>query len=275
MLRTCLLSLCLLCLAAWCAIAVGCGGSSSAPNANCAGGPYNVAGDWQTTFTSGSASLTGYGVINSSGLALFFDNSAPGFQTGDTLELPSITGACYFSGSFISYGEPGSVQSGSTAVVTDSAQGNVTSATSITGTFSGTTSGKFTMAPSTPLSGSPVALSGTLTAQSQGAFTNGEMLALLKLNLTFAPTGTGASMSFSGSDGVSCNASGTFTEESTDNVFDVSITLAGASCAVTGSLTGLGFESNTDYFNMNDNTAGTYLYADILNSSNTFVLEIF
>ena len=268
MLRKFLLPLFLFCLAAWCVTTFGCG--SSAP-AKCTGGPYNVVGNWQSTFNVGDASLTGYGVINSAGLALFFDNSAVGFQTGDTLELPSISGACAFSGDFIIYAEPGSVPAGNSIVTTDTATGNITSTTAISGTFTGPTAGKFSAASFSPLSGAPTALTGAMTANSQGTINGNAIL----LDLTFSAAGSGASMSISGSDGNTCDVTGTFTQEGSNNVFDVSITFTGASCVITGTQTGLGFESTTDYFTMNGNAGVTYLYADLLANGNPVVLELF
>jgi hypothetical protein len=268
MLRKFLLPLCLFSLGAWCATTFGCGSSSST---KCSGGPYDVVGNWQSTFNVGDASLTGYGVINSAGLALFFDNSAIGFQTGDTLELPNISGSCAFSGDFTIYAEPGSVPPGNSIAVTDTASGNVASSTAISGTFTGTTAGKFSAAPFSPLSSAPTALSGSMTAESEGTINGNAVL----LDLTFASAGSGDSMSFSGSDGNTCNVTGTFTQEGSNNVFDVSATFTGASCVITGTQTGLGFESSTDYFTMNGNAAGTYLYADLLATGSPVVLEIF
>jgi hypothetical protein len=269
MLRTFLLPLCLILCGAWCVATFGCGSSSSA---KCTGGPYDVVGNWQSTFTAGDSSLAGYGVINSAGLALFFDNSAIGFQTGDTLELPSITGStCAFSGDLTIYAEPGSVQAGSATFITDTANGSITSTTAISGSFTGTTAGKFSAAPFSPLSGAPTALTGAMTAESQGTINGNAIL----LSLSFSSAGSGASMSFTGSDGNTCNITGTFTQEGTANVFDVSATFTGASCAITGTQTGLGFESTTDYFTMNGDATVTYLYADLLATGSPFVLEIF
>jgi len=207
------------------------------------------------------SSATGYGAIDSAGLALFFDTSSS-TGAGDTLELPTLTGACYFSGNVISYPEPTSA--GST--VTDAVQGNVNSASAITGIFSGLSSGTVSAVPFSPLGGAPTALSGARTGEIEGVAGI--------LSLTFSPT-TGSSMSFSGTDASKCAITGTFTQVGTSNVFDVSYTVAGASPCVVATSTGIGFESNTDYFNLNNNAAGTYLYADILESSGAVVLEVF
>ena len=274
MFRKFLLPLCLICLAAWCAVSLACGGSSNSTT-TCKGGPYAVVGDWQITVNqTGGASVTGYGAIDSTGLALFFDNSLTTGNTGDTLEMPTISGACSFSGNITDYEEPGGPLSGQ--MVTDSAQGNVTSATALNGTFTGNgVSGTFSGASFSPLSGAAGVVIGQKTGSVQGAV-NGQGILL---PLTFAASGTGNSMSFSGSN-VTCSLTGTFTQVATANVFDVSMTfstvLEGPPCALTGTFTGIGFESSSDYFGINGNAPNdTYLYADILASTNTFVMEIY
>jgi len=55
----------------------------------------------------------------------------------------------------------------------------------------------------------------------------------------------------------------------------VSFSTNGGGCSASGAFAGIGFENDTDYFGFNGSVAGTYLYADILAASNTFVLEIF
>lgn len=263
MLRGLALSLSLLYLLAICAMITNCGGSSSSGGGGNGGGPYNVVGDWQITVTSGSNSTTGYGVINSSGLALFFDT------IGETLELPTITGASSFSGSATVY-EPLSLGGGS---ATESTQGTVNSASSVNGTFSGNgTSSTFSVASDSPLS-SVTALSGAMTGESAGEN--------VILQLTLAPSGSNSSMTFTGSDGFTCDVTGTFSQEggniSNLNVFDVSLTLSGTGCptSTTGAITGLGFESTSDYFSYNFSSPGTYLYADMLDPAGAFVLEIY
>jgi len=250
------------------ALTVSCSSSSSSitVNPNCTGGPYSIVGNWQVNITpTGATSAIGYGAIDSAGLAVFFDTSPPNDigDSGGTLQLPALTGTCYFTGSIISSPEAGT----SGSIVTDTLQGNVVSATSITGTFSGVSSGSITAVPFTPLSSSATALSGAQTGQIISGVAD-------TLTLTFTP-GTGASMSFSGTDTLSCTVSGTFTQVGISNVFDVSYTYGGAAPCVAATSTGIGFESTTDYFNMNSGAAGTYLYADILAASGPFVLEIF
>ncbi len=272
MLHKVALLVCIVCVVGIASLSISCGGSSSSGAKVCTGGPYNVVGDWQITVSNSSGStVSGPGVISSSGLALFFDTSAVTGGTGDTLEPPALTGACSFSGKIIAYAEPGSVASGGTSVITDSAQGNVNSTSSITGTFSGVSSGSFSVAPNTPLTGSVTALSGAMLGEVAGSI-NGQPV---QMPLTFSKSGSNNSMIFSGSVGSSCNVKGTFSEEGSNNVFDVSITFSGTGCPVSGGMNGLGFESSTDYFTMNGGAQGTYLYADILASGSPFVVEIF
>jgi hypothetical protein len=274
MFRSFFLSLALISIVAWCAMTIACG-SSSTKSTTCTGGPYNVVGNWQVSVQSGTQPVTGYGAIDSAGLALFFDNSTSTGNSGDTLQLPTITGSCAFSGNIIDYEKPGGPSSGQST--TDTAQGNVTSATALNGTFSSSSgSGTFTAATFSPLSGTVGVVTGTKTGEVQGEINNQE---ILLPGLVFSASGSGDSMSFASSSNPACNVSGTFTQVDTANVFDVSITFTstgGIGCDLPGTFTGIGFESNSDYFGFNgNNPADTYLYADILASSNTFVMEIF
>jgi len=98
-------------------------------------------------------------------------------------------------------------------------------------------------------------------------------------NMVF--TATGNNMSFNGfgaqADGSVCYMSGTFNQEGSGsaalNIFDISITSLDGGCPIGGTTTGVGFESDSDYFGMNGHAPGTYLYA--VSSSSAFVLEIF
>lgn len=253
-------------------ITISCGTTSGSTNTACTGGPYDIVGNWQVTLTSSNGSDTLYGAIDSAGLALAFDNNSAQQTTGDTIELPTLTGTCSFSGTATAYAEPTGIAQSPEALT---ASGNVTSTTSITGSYSGSATGTFTAAPFKPLTGSVTTLSGSVTGEAEGA-PNG--IGILD-PFTFTPTsaGTNSNMSFTTSLATSpnCTVSGTFTQVTTANVFDVSITFAGTSCALTGTFTGLGFESSTDYFGFTTGTSATgpFLYADILASSNTFVME--
>lgn len=260
------------------AVAISCGSSGAKP---CTGGPYNVVGDWKITVSSSAGSVTGYGAIDAAGLALFFDNVLPN-TSGDTLQLPVLTGACAFSGNITSYAEPGGPNS-STPEVTDTMTGNVTgnatSATSITGNFTGTGgSGTVAGAPFTPLT-SVATIAGAKTGVILQGPANGSPV-LLSAAFTGGGSGNVMIMNFTTTNLAGCEASGTFTEVGSANqveplnVFDVSITLM-PTCPVTGTFTGIGFESSTDYFNLNGGKADTYLYADILDGTNAFVIEFY
>jgi len=269
MLRKIILLLSLACLALIAVLTISCGSSSSSSTA-CTGGPYDVVGNWQVNISSSGGSDTLYGAIDSAGLALAFDNNVALQATGDTIQLPTLTGTCSFSGTINAYGEPPSTVQSPVALT---GTGNVTSATSITGTYSGPATGTFTAASFKPLTGSVTALKGAVTGEGEGAPNGIPVL----YPFTFTPTGSGSNsnMSFTTSVNPNCMVNGTFTQVSTANVFDISITFAGTTCAVSGTFTGLGFESSTDYFGFA--TAGTavgpFLYADILASSNTFAME--
>jgi len=273
-----LLSLCFACLVLVGALGISCGSSGAKP---CTGGPYNVVGDWKITASSSAGSVTGYGAIDSSGLALFFDDVLPS-TSGDTLQLPVLTGACAFSGNITSYGELGGLNSGTEVkdTVTGNVAGNANSATSITGSFSGTGgTGTISGAPFTPLSGSVAAISGAKSGVIIEGLVSGQPVLL---PATFASGGSGnfMIMNFTTTNLAGCEASGSFTEVGSSNeleplnVFDVSITLQ-PTCPVIGTFTGIGFESGTDYFGLNGGNAGTYLYADILDGTNTFVIEFY
>lgn len=241
------------------ALTISCGSSNSSTPKPCTGGPFNVVGDWQVTanFSGGGGSTLVYGAIDAAGLALFFDS------TGDTVELPTLTGACSFSGSLTAYSAP---NVDPPAVAVDSVQGNVTSNTAISGSFSGASSGTLTGIPLSPLTGSVGALSGPMTGEMEG------IADVLSVGVT--PT-TGNSMSFAGSDAFGCAIGGTFTQVGTSNVFDVSYSVTGGNGCTVSTSNGIGFESSSDYFGFDDGAAVIYLYADILASSGPFVLEMF
>ncbi len=249
------------------AMSLGCGSSGSNPTV--CRTVYNPVGNWQITVSqSEGGSVAGYGAIDSSGLALFFDTNALYGGTGDTVELPVISGNCSFSGNIIAYAESGT--NTIDPVVTDTAAGTINSSTSISGSFSGNSTGTFTLASFTPLTGAVTAITGSKTGAVQGAIDGQPIL----LSLNFTPSGTGNDMTFASTNLAGCEANGAFTQQSTSNVFDVSITLM-PTCPITGTFTGLGFESSSDYFNLNNSAADTYLYANILNGANTFVMEIY
>ncbi|HWZ83920.1 MAG TPA: hypothetical protein VNW47_14915 [Terriglobales bacterium] len=225
---------------------ISCGGSSNSGS----GGPFNVVGSWQVNFNFDvGATATGFGAINSAGLGAFLDTS------GNIVVLPTITGASSFSGNLTAYAVNPTFFPNGTPVETDTAQGKVNSATSITGTFasSTTSSGTFSISPYSALSGAPVALSGTLHGNEIG-FVN-------TLLLTFAPDGT-----FTGGDNFGCNLSGTLAQEKSSNVFDVTFANVSGACS-SDARTGIAFESKTDFFNVNGGADATYFYMMLLTSN--------
>jgi hypothetical protein len=266
MLRNTVVSVSLLCLIALCAVTMNCGSSYSSSNGggNCKGGPFNVVGDWTLTLTGGSGSVSGPGVINSTGLAVFFQTTTTVPAPGDTAVFPAITGSSCFSGTGTSYGTPFS--GGGTA--SDTVTGTVNSNTSIAGTLSNGNS--FTIASDSPLTGPVTALQGSYLGEIEGDGT------AQIWQLTFAASGNGNTMNFFGGNGATCTVSGTFSQEGSNvsnlNVFDVTMTFTGVGCP-DASGNGVGFESSTDYFTLNANAPGTYLYS--VSSSAALVFEIF
>jgi hypothetical protein len=235
---------------------ISCGGSSSPGGGTI--GPFNVVGNWQATFTAnGGGSTTQPGAISSSGLAAFFDSS------GNIARMPTINGANTFSGNLTAYAVNPTFFPNGTIVVTDSAQGKVSSATSIAGTFTGngTTSGSFTMAPYAPLGGPVVPVSGTL---------NGRIIGFVDtLQVTFLPDGSFTGTDFAGG-GSNCNISGNVTQDGTNNVFNVTYNNASGACSPS-TMTGLAFESKSDYFNVNGGVDASYLYVIMLTSTQASV----
>lgn len=247
-------------------VLLSCGGGYSNNknnNGGCTGGPYNVTGDWLMTVSGNGGSVSGPGVISSSGQAVFFQTSNTVPAPGDTVVLPTITGACSFSGTATAYATAAS--GGGTA--SDSVTGKVSSSSSISGTLSN--GNTISLAPSSPLSGSVVALSGAMLGEVEGS----TQAYIWQLNLT--PTGTDQNMSLTGNNGQGCNVSGTFTQEGGGaadlNVFDVAMTFSGTACPA--DINGVGFASSSDYFQMNGGAPGTYFYA--VSSTGAVVLEIF
>ena len=251
-----------------------CGSSSSPPGKpTCTGGPYDVVGDWGLNTDGGTTSTTPYfpGVINSAGLGMFFEanitNADP--NAGSELIIPSITGACSFSENLKYYVTRAVVGGG--GVYSYPVQGKVQSGPAISGTINeGTSSTTFVGLPN-PLS-PPTALTSSLSVVDTSS-----PVGCPCVQVQVLPSGTGnsADMILSGTDGVNCNLSGTFTQEGSNaanlNVFDVSLTFTGTTCQVTGTITGLGFESPADYFNFVPfPPSGIFLYAMSGNSADVF-----
>jgi len=245
-----------------------CGGSSDHhTETTCAIGPFNVVGNWQGSLALGSGSSQVVGVINTGGEALFFDANSPLTDpaSGSVAVLPSITGVCSFSGTTTLYSSAGA--GGGTATATT--QGSVDATTSVSATFSGGANGLLSLHPFSPVSGSVTALS-----DARGGAIEGAVPSLIPL--VFAPTGTGNNMAVTNNSALSnCTLSGTFTQEGANDIFDVSIAFTGTApgCPIPEVITGLGFESFTDYFGMNGGIPATYLYA--VSASRAFVLEVY
>lgn len=262
--RSVILSLSSVCLVLIAVMAMSCGSSSPGGGGSCTGGPYNVVGDWTLNVSGSGGSSSGPGVINSSGLAVFFQTTTTSPAPGDTVVMPAITGTCSFSGTATAYGTP--ISGGGTA--TQTVNGHVNSATSISGTLSN--GNNLSLVPVTPLTGSVAALTGAgWLGEVEGATQP------IIWSITLTPTGTNKNMSFTGTS-ATCNISGTFNQEGSSganlNVFDVTVTTV-AGCPF-DNFTGIGLESSSDYFGMNGGAAGTYLYA--VSAVNTaVVLEIF
>jgi len=258
MIRHCALFLSLVSMVLFASLIISCGGSSHSGPTPCTGA-FNVVGDWQGSVTSGGTSVDFLGTIDTAGNAVFFDPAA------DIVTVSPLTGACSFSSTETVYE---SIADGGPATGSGTASGNVTSDTALSGSesISGGNSGTFSFSSYSPLTGSVTALSGLVSAVAQGQISDSLILTL---------GGTSSSITFTGTEAANgCTVSGTFTEEGTNNVFDVTYNYSGTNPVCTGSLTGSGFESNSDLFTLNNNGSGTYLYAVITSSSGSFVVEI-
>lgn len=232
---------------------VSCGSSNSGGGGK--QGPYDVVGNWQVQFsTVVGASNYGFGAIDSGGVAAFFDSS------GNIFQLPAISGVSSFSGNLNAYAVNGSPFSGGVYSITDPAQGTVTSSTAVGGTFSTSgSSGTFTVSPYSPVTGSLVPLSGAYQAKYLG-FSD-----VVSFNF-------GSNGAFTGTDAANiqasgCGFSGTITQQGSSNVFDISYsTIAGNGC-VANTVTGIAFQSNRDYFDVDNGADASYFYAIILTST--------
>jgi hypothetical protein len=252
------------------AMTISCGSSSSATKATCTGGPYDMVGDWGLLFND-SPYETWAGVINTAGLGIFFKsnttNLVPFF--GSEIVIPSITGACSFSENLTYYVTP--AWEGGGEVYSDPVQATVQSGPAIRGTITeGTGSDSFLGLPQSVLQFpfTPTALTSTMTMLDESS----PVADSVTVQVIPSGTGNSADMTLSGTDGLHCNVSGTFTQEGSNaanlNVFDVSLTFTGTGCQVTGTIQGLGFESQYDYFFTL--SSGTFLYAMSGNSANVF-----
>jgi hypothetical protein len=256
MIRHCALFLSLVSMVLFASLIISCGGSSHSGPTPCTG-TFNVVGDWQGSVTSGGSSDALVGTIDSSGNAVFFDSSA------DIATVSPLTGACSFSSTLSLYA---SIESGTPGTETGTATGNVTSDTAFNGTESvNGTSGTFSFSSYSPLgTGSVTAVSGTVGAEVEGQTTDGLILTL---------GGSSSSITFSGTDASNCTFNGTFTQEGTNNVYDVAFNVAGAGCTASN-FTGVGFEGDSSLLADVTGGSGTYLYAVFPSSSAPFVVEV-
>jgi hypothetical protein len=187
--------------------------------------------------------------------------------------IPSVTGACSFSEN-LTYYVTRTVLGGGGAYPY-LVQGSVQSGPSISGSISEPGGPQtFIGIPQSPFSTT------ALTSRMSLVDTSSPVSCLSPgcVQVQVVPSGTGnsADMTLSGTGGFNCNVSGTFTQEGSNaanlNVFDVSLTFTGTTCAVTGTIKGLRFESPSDYFNFTPYPpSGTFLYAISPNSADVLV----
>lgn len=257
MLQKCAVLLSLLAIALLACVIISCGSSSSSKPAPCTGS-YTVVGDWQGTITSNSETDKLFGTIDSSGNAVFFDDLA------DIATLSPITGACSFSSTLTAYE---SAENGGAATASGTATGNVTSDSALNGSVTiNSTANGFTFSSYPPLgTGAVTAVSATVGAEVEGQLTDDLILTL---------GGTSGNITFTGSDAGGCTFNGAFTQEGTNDLYSVSFAVGGNSSCEAGTLTGVGFESDSDLLDVNDNGSGTYVYAVITSGGSPFVVEI-
>ena len=268
MLRKFVLPVCLIGVGAVGAFLIACGSSSSPAKNSACSGTYNIVGDWQGSITANGASDDLIGVINAAGDGAFVDSAA------DILTVSSLTGACSFTSTVGVYA---SIEGGGPATSTGTATGNVTSASAISGseTTNGAT-GTFSFSSYNPLgTGSVTAISENNTSS---FYIEGQRE---DYNVPVSVSGTSSSMTVSGTDVFECDFNGTFTEESTNNVYDVNLVVSGTGCnpdeVVAGTYTGIGFESDSDLLGLlgvGEQATGPYLYAILTANSAPFVMEI-
>jgi hypothetical protein len=271
MLRKFSLPLSLICVGAIAASLIACGSSSSSSKNNGCTGTYNVVGDWHGSVTVNGSSADFTGAINAAGDGAFVDSAA------DILTVGSLTGACSFSSTLGVYESIENPDGPATA--TGNATGNVTSASAINGseTTAGTT-GTFSFTSYNPLGTGSVTGIPEITS---AFYIEGQVE---DYNVPVTVGGTSSSITVSGADILGCAFNGTFTEESTNNVYDVSLTISnntGTTCeantVVAGTYTGVGFESNSDILGdlgLGLTPTGPFLYAILTSGSQPFVMEV-
>ncbi len=240
------------------ALLVGCGGGGGGSSSSSTGNnpvTYDIQDTWSGVYsiTGGSANVPVTAVIAQSGYGFFYDSS------GVVYVLPTLDGGPILSGTLTAYAPAGTTFPNGQATEQFKVTGSVSNL-SISGSFSGNgETGSFSLATFKSFSGTPSVMPG----QWQGYYVGTGSSAV---DITMSANG-----SFTGSDAYGCTITGTLTEIQSTNLFHISADSSGAGCA--GQLSGLAFESASDYFNLFGGAAGTYYYAGASNANNAFVAE--
>jgi hypothetical protein len=246
----------------------GCGGGGGSSSSTTSGSSSSsgsttadVQGEWQGSYSisgvSGSTAVDA--VIKTGGYGFFFD------ANGVIYVLPALSGSTTLTGTLTAYAPLGYTFTNGSTEETFSLSGSVSSS-DISGTFGGNNeTGTFNLSRYTPYSGTPSITAGTW----QGFYVGSGEAAV---DLTVDANGN-----LSGNDGNGCTLTGTLSEVSGSNLFNVSVQSSGTStqpgtvCA--GTLSGLGYESSNDASGIFGGAAGTYFYAGVSNSSGAFIAE--
>ena len=242
------------------ALLVGCNGSNSSSGSTSSSTgndpvTFLIQGTWNGSYSisGGPANVAVTSVIAQSGYGFFYDSS------GYVYVLPTLNGGPFMSGTLTAYAPAGTTFTNGQTTEQFTVTGTVSNM-NISGSFTGNgETGSFTLTRYTPFSGTPSIVAG----QWQGYYAGTNAAAV---DITMNANG-----SFSGSDANGCTITGTLTQIQSSNLFQVSADSSGAGCA--GQLSGLAFESSSDYFNLFGGAAGTYYYVGASNASDAFVAE--
>jgi len=236
--------------------AVGGGGGSGG------GATAAVQGVWIGSYsingTSGSTPVIA--VIAEGGYAFFYD------EFGNVYVLPKLTGSTTLKGTLSAYAAFGGTFPDGHTAESFSLSGTA-SDTSITGTFSGNgETGSFAL---TSLATQSTGVSGLADlAGNAGGFYFGSGTAAVALTIQ-------ASDVFAGTDANGCNLVGTFAKvQANPLLVAVTVKSSGSSGACAGSMTGLGFVTDSDLGNLFGGAAGNYLYVGVSNSNAAFAAEL-
>lgn len=235
---------------------VGCGGGGGSSSSSTGTNPvtYDIQGTWSGTYNiSGGTANPVTAEIAQRGYGFFYDN------TGVVYVLPTLDGGPVLSGTLTAYAPVGYTFQNGQTMEQFSVTGSVSN-TTISGTFSGNgETGSFSLTATTSFTGTPSIIAG----QWQGYYAGTSSSAV---DITMNADG-----SFSGSDAFGCTITGIMTQIQSANLFQVTADSSGNGCA--GPLSGLAFESTSDYFNLFGGASGTYYYVGVSNTSNAFVAE--